>query len=87
MIPNITTFQKAKKIRDELFRDINREPTSDGEPDDPIVTHHGNQTGHSEVRPAFNPSSQEVTPLSYTLEDNDEPDDIFPEPAPNEKGC
>ena len=23
MIPNITAFQKAKKIRDELFRDIN----------------------------------------------------------------
>jgi hypothetical protein len=82
MIPNISAFQKAKKVRDELFRDINREPTSDGEPD----ISHDNQTSNEEARPTSNPSlPQDVTPL-YTLEDDEEPDDVFPEPAPNEKG-
>lgn len=87
MITNITAFQKAKKIRDELFRDINREPTSDGEPDDHAATSHGNRTGHLGARPVLGTSlSRDDTPPPYTLEDDDEPDDTFPEPAPNEKG-
>ena len=87
MITNITVFQKAKKIRDELFRDINQEPTSDGEPDDHAATSHGNRTGHPGVQPVLDTSlSQDDTPLPYTLKDDDEPDDTFLEPAPNEKG-
>jgi hypothetical protein len=82
MIPNITTFQKAKKIRDELFRDINREPTSDGEPDTP----HDNQTGHERTQPTFEPSLPRDDTLSYTLKDNDESDHTFPKLASNEKG-
>ena len=87
IITNITAFQKAKKIRDEPFQDINREPTSDGEPDDHAATSHGNQTGHPGVRPVLGTSlSCDDTPPPYTLEDDDKPDDTSPEPAPNEKG-
>ena len=87
MITNITAFQKAKKIRDKLFRDINREPTSDGEPDHYAATSHGNRTGHPGVRPVLGTSlSQDETPPLYTLKDDNESDDTFPEPAPNEKG-
>ena len=53
-----------------------------------IVVHtHGNRTGHPGVQPVLDISlSHDDTPLPYTLEDDDEPDDTFLEPAPNEKG-
>ena len=87
MITNITAFQKAKKVRNKLFQDINREPTSDREPDDHAATFHGNWTGHPGVRLVLDTSlSRDDTPPPYTLKDDNEPDNIFPEPAPNKKG-
>jgi hypothetical protein len=89
MIKDITAFQKAKKIRDEIYRGINQEPVTDNESDH-----------HTEATELINPpqatpqvishATPHATPQlvlqDFTLEDDEEPDDVFPEATLNEKG-
>jgi hypothetical protein len=89
MIKDITAFQKVKKIRDEIYRGIDQEPVTDNEADH-----------HTETTELINPpqvtpqvifqATPHATPQlvlqDFTLEDDEEPDDIFPEATLNEKG-
>lgn len=89
MIKDITAFQKVKKIRDEIYRGIDQEPVTDNEAD-----HHTETTeliDPPQVTPqVISQATPHATPQlvlqDFTLEDDEEPDDIFPEATPNEKG-
>ena len=89
MIKDITAFQKVKKIRDEIYRGINQEPVTDNEAD------HHTETTELVNPPQVTPQvTSQATPHAtpqlvlqdFTLEDDEEPDDIFPEATLNEKG-
>ena len=89
MIKDITAFQKVKKIRDEIYRGIDQEPVTDNEAD-----HHTETTeliDPPQVTPqVISQATPHATPQlvlqDFTLEDDEEPDDIFPEATLNEKG-
>lgn len=81
MIKDLAAFQKAEKTRNEVYRGINKEPVTDDEDDHITVA--------TELADPPQVTPQLSSPLILqepTLEDDEEPDDIFPEPTPNEKG-
>ena len=77
-VPDLVAFQKAKKARDELLRSFDHNGESDEE--------QGRDTPATPTRTTRSSTRLSRASVQPTIDDDSEPDEVFPQPEVGEKG-